>query len=307
MEIVIIGTGAMGCLYGAKLSLVPENKVYLLASRTEYVDAINSRGILLESDGEVVAYKNVVVSTETSSMRDADLVIVFVKSHATKQAVFSNIEMLKSAKSVLTLQNGLGNAEIISEAIGSANVIAGTTAHGATVIEPGKVRHAGVGPTIIGEIDSGITARTNTICELFKSAGIETTASDDITSIIWKKLLVNVGINALTGITKLRNGQLLDHLDLMEIMNRAITEAKEVAKAKGIDIGDTDHFERAKEVCKKTAQNKASMLQDILNHKETEIDMINGAIVREGSKFGIETPTNLVLTNLIKAIQEINK
>ena len=304
MKIVIIGTGAMGCLYGAKLSLIPENKVYLLASRDEYVEAINSNGILLESDGVITSYKNVVVSTEASSMYDADLVIVFVKSHATRRAVFDNVEMLKTAKSVLTLQNGLGNAEIICEAIGSANVLAGTTAHGATVIEAGKVRHAGIGMTTIGEFSGGITDRTRLIGELFVKAGIETVLSDDITSVIWKKLLVNVGINALVGITKLLNGELLDHPELLEIMSLAVAEAVEVANAKGIDIGDIDHFERAKEVCKATALNKASMLQDILAHRETEIDMINGAIVREGNKLGIATPTNLVLTNLIKFMQK---
>jgi len=306
MKIVIIGTGAMGCLYGAKLSLVPENKIYLLASRAEYVDAINSNGILIESDGALASYKNIIVSTETSLMNDADLVIVFVKSHTTKRAIFDNIEMLKTAKAVLTLQNGLGNAEIISEAIGENNVLAGTTAYGATAIEPGRVRHAGIGPTTIGEMQSGIgiTDRVNLICEVLNAAGIETTVSGDVASVIWKKLLVNVGINALTGITKLLNGELLDYPVLLEIMSLAVAEAVEVANTKGIDIGEIDHFERAKEVCKATAHNKASMLQDILNNRETEIDMINGAIVREGKKLGIATPTNLVLTNLIKFMQK---
>ena len=304
MKIVIIGAGAMGCLYGAKLSLVPENKVYLLAARAEYVDAINSKGILLESDGEIASYKNVVASTETSAMNYADLVIVFVKSHGTKRAVLGNVEMLKTAKSVLTLQNGLGNAEIISEAIGTSNVLAGTTAHGALAIEPGKVRHAGVGPTVIGEASGSATDRTRSICELLNTAGIETAVSDDITSVIWKKLLVNVGINALVGITKLKNGELLDHQSLLEIMSLAVAEAVEVANAKGVDIGDINHFARAKEVAEATAQNKASMLQDILNNRETEIEMINGAIVREGNKLGIATPANLVLTNLIRFIQK---
>jgi 2-dehydropantoate 2-reductase len=304
MKIVVIGPGAMGCLYGAKLSSVPENKVYLLDIRTERADAINSHGILIEWGGEFTKYKNVVAGTDASSVGYADLVIIFVKSTATKEAVLGHTAVFGPETAVLTLQNGLGNVELISEVIGRKNVIAGTTAHGATVLGPGKVRHAGVGKSIIGELDGKRTERINAICDMFNKAGLETGLSDDVLSVIWDKLLVNTGINALVGITKLYNGELLEHPELIELLELAVTEGAEVAKAKGIKLGFDDPVSRTKDVCRATAKNKASMLQDILNHRKTEIDMINGAIVREGRKLGIVTPINLALTNLIKFIEK---
>jgi len=294
----------MGCLYGAKLSLVPENKIVLLAARTEYVDAVNSHGVLMESDGVFTRYDNLNASTDASSAGHADLAIIFVKSHSTKRAVENHIAVFGPETAVLTLQNGLGNVELICEVIGSKNVVAGTTAHGATALEPGKIRHAGIGKSVIGELDGRQTERIKKICDVFNKAGLETAVSDDVLSVIWGKLLVNVGINALTGITKLHNGELLEHPEITELLELAVAEGAAVAKAKGIKLAFDDPVSRTKEVCIATAKNKASMLQDILNHKKTEIDMINGAIVREGSKLGVATPVNSALTNLIKFIEK---
>ncbi len=304
MKIAIVGAGAMGCLYGAKLSAVPTNEVYLIDVWKEHMDAINKKGLLMEENGTLIPYDQVKGTSDANQVGSCDLAIVFVKSTLTSMAVKSNKAVFGSDTVALTLQNGLGNIDLIRDEIGDNNVIAGTTAHGATMLGPGKMRHAGSGKTIIGELDGIQSERIEQIAEVFREAGLETDISDNVLGLVWDKLMVNVGINALTGITKLHNGELLQHPEIEELLETAVSEAHAVASAKGIKLSFNNPIQHTKDVCVATAANKSSMLQDILNHKQTEIDMINGAIVREGVLTGIDTPVNFVLTNLIKFMQK---
>ena len=304
MKIAIIGAGAMGCLYGAKLSTVPGIEIYLLDVWKEHVDAINANGILMEEQGDFITYRNVKASTVAEDAGTCDLAVIFVKSTLTSSAVQSNKAVFGPETIALTLQNGLGNIELIKEVVGESNVIAGTTAHGATMLGPGRIRHAGSGKTIIGELNGAMTERIQQIAQTLREAGMETELSDNVYGLVWDKLLVNVGINALTGITKLLNGELLEHPEIVELLEDAVSEGKEVALAQGIKLGFPDPVAHTKDACKATATNKSSMLQDVLNHKKTEIDMINGAVVREGKKVNIATPVNKTLTNLIKFIEK---
>lgn len=304
MKIAIVGAGAMGCLYGAKLSADPTNEVYLIDVWKDHIDAVNENGLLMEENGETAAYRAVRGVVDARPAGICDLVIVFVKSTLTKTAVKENKAVFGPDTIALTLQNGLGNIDLIRAEIGDGNVIAGTTAHGATMLGPGKMRHAGSGKTIIGELDGRSTDRLKMIGELFQAAGLETELSDNVIGLVWDKLMVNVGINALTGITRLQNGELMNYPEIEELLEAAVKEAHAVAKAKGIRLSYDDPVVHTKDVCRATAANKSSMLQDILNHKQTEIDMINGAVVREAAEAGIAAPVNLVLTNLIKFIQK---
>lgn len=300
MKIAIIGAGAMGCLYGGKLSQSKGNQVFLLDIWKEHIDAINKQGLIIEENGEPILYSNLKASLHGSDIGPADLVIVFVKSTLTRQAVQGAKELFGRDTLVLTLQNGLGNVDLIGEEIGLSSVIGGTTAHGAYMKGPGEICHAGFGKTIIGELSGTKTARIEEIATVFRRAGLETEVSQNILGLIWDKLIVNVGINALTGITSLHNGELLDHPELLDIMRAAIEEAVAVANSKNIELSPQDPYMHTLEICKSTAANKSSMLQDIMNDRRTEIDMINGGILREGEKEGILTPVNRVLTDLIK-------
>ena len=205
----------------------------------------------------------------------------------------------------MTLQNGIGNVEAIIKVAGKERVIAGTTAHGATVLGPGHIRHAGSGETVIGELNGQITDRLEKIKTLFESAGIVTQITSDVTGLLWSKLLINVGINPLTGITGLRNGELLDYNETRDIMHRAVDEAKEVVSKKGIQLIYEDHLKKVDSVCQATSQNVSSMLQDLRKRKKTEIDFINGVISKEGNNLGIKTPINQALTNLIHACENL--
>jgi 2-dehydropantoate 2-reductase len=302
MKIAIIGAGAMGCLYGAKLSVKSENEVHLLDVWKDHIDAINANGLRMEEGDGVLVYENLKGHTSAKEAGVCDLVIVFVKSTLTKTAVESNAAVFGPDTIALTLQNGLGNIEQISSVIGAERVIAGTTAHGATMLSPGRMRHAGKGKTIMGELDGSESARIMKIAAVLEDAGMETAVSGKVLGLLWDKLLVNVGINALTGITKLHNGQLLDYPEIEELLEKAVSEGVAVAKAKGIALGFDNPVAHTKDICKATAANKSSMLQDILKGRKTEIDTMNGAIVREGKAMGIETPVNLALTNIITFI-----
>ncbi len=299
MKIAIIGSGAMGCVFGAKLK-ESGNDVYLIDVWQEHIDHINNHGLEIKGiDGNRII-QGIKGTVDGKTIGTVDLVLVFVKSTLSDIAVKENLSLFNDDTVVLTLQNGLGNMEKISQVINPSQVIAGTTAHGAYLLEKGSVMHAGKGKTVIGELDGKRTERIALINNLLNDCGLEASVSDNVISLVWDKLLVNVGINALTAITEQKNGKLVEHSETIEIMEKAVKEAMKIAKAKGIILSYDDPVARCKEVCQLTANNKSSMLQDILNKRRTEVDTINGAIVDAGKSFNIETPINEVLTQLVR-------
>jgi 2-dehydropantoate 2-reductase len=209
--------------------------------------------------------------------------------------------------SVLTLQNGVGNIEIISDIVGPERVIAGVSNHGATLLGTGYIRHAGRGETVIGRIDGKLTTTLRTIREVFNKARLETKISKDIKGLIWSKLIINVGINALASILRLNNGRLIEFEGTRKILKAAVTEAVKVAKRKRIRLIYDDPIAKVETVCEATATNICSMLQDIKKEKKTEIDFINGVIVRQAESLNIPVPVNTVLTDLIKTIETTYK
>jgi len=305
MKIAIVGAGAMGCLYGSRLSTT-DHEIWLLDIMEEHIKTIQSQGLTViekNKDGidEIKVYKHLKATTKPEEIGPVDLALIFVKSTITHLAVTNNRPIFGPKTLILTLQNGLGNVEAIAAISGSANIIAGTTAHGASMLGPGKIRHSGIGKTIIGELSGENTERILRVCDLFTHANLETEVSHNVIGLIWDKLLVNVGINALTAITGLKNGKLVENREIEELLELSVAEAQKVATAKGISLNFLDPIEHTKQICKATAENSSSMLQDVLNQRKTEIEQINGAIVREGRLLGIETPINLVLKNLVKA------
>jgi 2-dehydropantoate 2-reductase len=204
---------------------------------------------------------------------------------------------------ILTLQNGIGNIEILEEIFGKDRVLGGVTAEGATVLGWGKIRHAGRGLTLIGPMGTpgGPAER---LINAFNQAGFKASSADNVQELIWGKLIINVGINALTAITGLKNGRLPEFEGTRSIMEDAVREALAVAGAKEIELPYPDPLNRVLEVCRDTAGNIASMLQDVLNRKTTEVDFINGAIVREGEALGIATPVNRTLLSIVRTLQE---
>ena len=301
MKIVIVGPGAMGSLFTAFFAKTKE-EVWLLDKDKERAARIHSCGISVEgvSGNWQMRPK---ATADVKEIGIADLVIICVKSYDTKEAIVNAKAAIGKETTVLTLQNGIGNIEIISEVVGGDRVIGGVTNQGATLLDIASIRHAGRGETIIGRIDGKIPVELRLIREVFNKAGIETRISRDIRGLLWSKLIINAGINALTAITRLANGKLIEFSGTRKILSQAVSEATRVAKRKRIKLIYDDPLAKAEAVCQATASNISSMLQDVLRRKHTEIDFINGAIVRQGQELGIAVPVNSLLVDLVKTIE----
>jgi 2-dehydropantoate 2-reductase len=302
MRIVIIGPGAMGCLFAAFLSKSKE-EVWLLDKRKDRASLIKEQGVVVEgvSGNWKAAVK---ISTDAKEIGKVDLVIVATKSYDTKEALTQAKPLIGERTQVLTLQNGIGNIEIISEVLGSdENIIAGVTNLGATLIKPGHTRLAGKGESIIGRLDGKLPVEMRAVRELFNKTGLEAKFSRDIKSLLWSKLIINTGINALTAITRLNNAKLLDYEGTRKIMRESVVEAVKIAKRKRIKLVYDDPLAKVEAVCEATSTNVSSMLQDVLKKKRTEIDFINGVIVRLGQEMEISVFTNIMLVDLVKTIE----
>jgi len=302
MKIAIIGAGAMGSLFACFLHRAG-HQTWLLDTDRERVRSIQEGGLVLEDPAGAHRFS---ISTATAAARDigaADLVIVFVKSYDTAGAVGGAGAVFGDATLVLTLQNGLNNLETIAAVTGRNGLLGGTTAHGATLLGHGRIRHAGSGDTVIGVFGSAGAGELNAVAGLFNRAGIVTAVTGDLTATLWRKLVVNAAINPLTALTGLCNGDLIRNPALADVQERLVHEACAVAAARGVGIDPGDAVPLVREVCRRTAANQSSMLQDVLNRRRTEIDAINGAIAAMAEADGVPAPYNTVVTRLVKALE----
>ncbi|MDR3567541.1 MAG: ketopantoate reductase family protein [Syntrophobacteraceae bacterium] len=302
MNILIVGAGAIGSLIGARLSTTHAS-VVLFSTDRAHMEAVRTGGLKVEELDGTVRHFALNACFEVDKLPpNPDLVLILVKSHATRQAL-SLVQGLFAPSTVfLTLQNGIGNWEQISKIVGKRSVLAGTTAQGSTLLAPGMIRHGGNGPTYIGEPDAPISERVRNLVELFAKAGLVTEPGDQMQRLIWQKLIVNVGINAITAITGIRNGSVAELEEAAALCKAAVSEACVVAGLKGFPMG-ADSVDRVLSVARATALNRSSMGQDVDRKKRTEIEAINGAIVRFGKQVGAPTPVNETLTSLVKVLQ----
>lgn len=300
MKIAIVGAGAMGALFGGLLA-ENGNEVWLLDVWEAHVRAVNDSGLQVERDGHLRRI-DVPATSDPADAAPVDLAIIFVKATQTQAAAQTAKTLMHPDSRVLTLQNGLGNADVLAEIVEPARIVAGTTAHGATVLGPGKIRHAGAGPTTIGMWHADDAQPARRIAAAFTAAGIETTVAADIRPVIWDKLVVNVGINAITALTGIKNGQLLDLAATRDLCRAAVHEAVAVARALGIEVRG-DAAGHVLQIARATAANRSSMGQDVDSRRRTEIDAINGAVVREARRNGLPAPVNQALTALIETLQ----
>jgi 2-dehydropantoate 2-reductase len=301
MKISVIGAGAMGSLFGGRLSAAG-NDVILYDINREHVSAVNSAGLKIETlaNGAIEIVRPE-ATDNPERLKSSDVFIVFVKSTATETAAATFKPVAGPDTIVITLQNGLGNEEILKKYFGSAQTAAGVTSQGATFAGPGHIKHAGSGPTHLCMSDKNNAKLKPFISEL-KKAGFEAGAEENIESLVWSKLIINVGINALTALTGMKNGRLLNYSGTKEIMKDLVTEAVGVARAMEIRLTYDNPLEMVYSVAEKTALNRSSMLQDFDRGSATEIDFINAAIVREADRLGMPVPVNRTISALVKTI-----
>ncbi len=302
MKIAVVGPGALGCLIAGSLKLKTREDIWLYDNMPERAGHIRNNGIKIEGLSGSHHVK-IGATAEPKEIGQCDFVIICVKSYSTEDACKEIKDLVGENTFIATLQNGIGNVQILNDYFGPEKVVAGITNHGSTLLGEGHVRHAGRGETIIGKSDGKLSGALRDLQNALSRCGFETKVSKDIDSVIWGKLVINVGINALTAITRLNNGRLTEYEEARSILRAAVQEAAKIVKRKRIKLAYDDPIQKVESVCKATAANVSSMLQDILSKKRTEIDFINGAIVRQGKALGIATPVNEVLTNIVKTIE----
>jgi 2-dehydropantoate 2-reductase len=284
-RVLVVGTGALACLFGARLARSGAAQVTLAGTWPEALRALRTSGIRVRQDHDEIV-SPVAVRHIDDEWEPADFALVLVKSHQTARVAQAVASALTPGGLALTLQNGLGNREILEAAVGPGRVAAGIVTLGATVIAPGHVV-ATPGSVALAANPAGI-----------RKFGLLLAASDfivsleaDLDRVVWRKLAVNCAINPVSALSGLPNGALLETRELRATVERAATEVGAVAAAKGIDLGD-DPAELARRVAHETAANRSSMLQDLERGARTEIDAMNGALVKEARALGVEVPIN---------------
>lgn len=305
MKIAILGAGAMGCLYASFLKKAHE--ITLIDSYQPQVDKINTDGITKINQDKTEEIVPVRAAISKSEIGIQDLVIVFVKGIHTYEAMESNQSLLSSDTIVMTLQNGAGNNKDIAHFVAKEKIIVGTSSHNSVLMELGKFYHSGCGPTNIGPdypCEASL-ADVQKVYEAFNSCGIEVNVIEDIQKVLWQKLFVNCGINALSTLMQCSVGEIYTNSYLWELCTKLVYECVLVAEADGTYFDRKEALEVVKKVCVNDATGYASMYQDRQNKRLTEIDRINGIVAKLGQEYGIYTPNNSILVKQIHAIEQM--
>lgn len=297
MQFVVIGAGNMGCVYGGNLARIGQ-PVAMLDVWEEHVHRIRTEGLRLEGlTGDFPVHP--MAATDPRDAPKADVVLLCVNSYVTEQAAASAQVILKETGCCLTLQNGVGNVEILTEVLGAERVLAGLSFQSGDLVGPGFVRHTNNGPTYLGELDRSQTVRLALIEGAFAAAGLNPVIVDDIVTTIWAKFVHNCGINALCALTDLRPGQIRDVPELDAFQTDIIEETVALVRAKGITLPDADPVAVIKEYCAHKF-HRPSMQQHLDRGQRTEIDALNGYVARESQRLGLSAPCNDALTRLMK-------
>ncbi|HZP82465.1 MAG TPA: 2-dehydropantoate 2-reductase [Chthonomonadaceae bacterium] len=304
MKIAILGgAGAMGSALGALL-FEAGNDVTLVDVAQKAVEAIHADGLIIEGKDGTARTVRVPATTDPASIGPVELVIVFVKCYHTEAAVRSAAPLLGPDTVVLSLQNGWGNAPRIATIVGPERVVVGVTYHSATVRAPGRVLHAGKGPTFLGEIGQPVSGRVQNIAETFQAADIPALPSNTVLEEIWKKLALNAATLPTSATIGITADRLLDTPEMQGLMQALLKEVVAVANAQGISLDFTERWQAISGLLGRLAPGtKGSMLQDVENRRQTEIDVINGAIVAAGEQTGIPTPYSRAIVALVKALE----
>jgi 2-dehydropantoate 2-reductase len=296
MGLLIAGTGALACLFAARLSSAG-NKVTMLGTWPEGLAALRKYGVrLLELDGSSHQY-SVEVLDGSAARGNFMQCLVLVKSWQTERVAGQLGKCLSENGVVLTLQNGLGNDEILKAALNPDRVLSGVTTVGARMLEPGYVQCTGSGKVFLGA-----HPHLGGMPEILQKAGFPVEVVTDPVSLLWGKLVINAAINPLTALLRVTNGELLDRPAARELLAQAAHEAASVARMQGINLPYPDPVLAVEEVARNTSGNYSSMLQDVMRGAVTEIEAINGAIVRMGDHLGVPTPVNRMLWKLVTSM-----
>jgi len=304
-RVAIVGPGALGCLLAITLSRISGEEIWVLDHDSQRAALLQHSGLTLERGGRREHFP-IRATADPRRVGPVDLVLLCVKSPALDQTLPSLSPLLTQKTLLLAWQNGIGHLPLLREARLPGPVALAVTSLGAHLVGPGQVRFGGEGVTSLGFLEEAPEEARLALrgaAALFRLAGLEVRVEPDILAQVWNKLLVNVGINALTAIHNCENGALLENGAALAMLRAAVLEAAGVAQAKGIAIAP-EPVARTIAVCQATASNISSMLQDVRSNRQTEIEAINGAVLAEARLLGIPAPVNAQLCAAVKGLEK---
>jgi 2-dehydropantoate 2-reductase len=297
----MIGSGAMGSVYGGLLARAGYD-VTLIDPREDHVGVIQRNGLIVEG----VRGRHLIqvpARTDHAGLPPADFAIVFTDANATADAARTAAQVLKPEGFALTLQNGIGNVEALTAALGEPRVVAGVTMNSGALPEPGRAAYTNAGVTSIGELDGRGSARIEEVARMLNAAGIETVVIPDPMAHIWSKFVLNCAINPLTAITGLRSGEMYRTPEVNALQDRVIDEILMVVARKGVRLAEPDPRKKIKDHCR-VRYNRPSMMQHVEQGRRTEIDALNGALVREAKALGLAVPYNEAVVAVVKGLEK---
>jgi 2-dehydropantoate 2-reductase len=290
MQVAVIGAGAVGCYYGGLLLRAGHDETFI--GRQTHVDAINAHGLLLDTQS-FKGHLPAKAATDAAALASPDLVLFCVKSADTEEAGRSLAGRLRPETSVLSLQNGVDNPQRLQRLTGHP-VIPAVVYVGSEMAGPGHVRHHGG-----GDLTIGASPASEALVQTLDAAGIQTTIADDIETTLWSKLVINCAFNALSAVAGISYGPMLEVEGTRDVVASAVQEAVTVARASGVPMPD-DLLERIMKIPAAMPNQMSSTAQDLARGKPSEIDFLNGYVVRKGAELGIPTPTNHALQVMVK-------
>lgn len=294
MKVAVMGAGAVGCYYGAMLARAGHEVV--LIGRPSHVEAVRASGLRLETKAfdEQVRLE---ASTEAGAVQGADLVLFCVKSTDTESAAAQIQRHLAPGALVLTLQNGVDNDARVRAALPSHDVAAAVVYVATEMAGPGHVKHHGRGELVIAP-----SRRSDEVAQALIAAGVPTQISDNVRGALWAKLVLNCAYNALSAVSQLPYGELVQGTGVTDVIRDVVAECLAVAQAEGVVIpGDVDAAVRG--IAQSMPSQYSSTAQDLARGKRSEIDHLNGLVVRRGEALGVPTPANRVLFVMVKLLE----
>jgi 2-dehydropantoate 2-reductase len=306
MKITIVGgAGAMGAVWASRLS-VAGHEVAILDVAKDALATIARDGLVVEQKDGTPRTFQIAATDQADEIGVSDAVIFFTKSHHTEAAAELARPVVGVNTTVISLQNGWGNSDKLAGVFPPEQMAMGVTYHSARVLSPGRIAHtADAGPTFVGPYQDGASVdRARVIGDAMTDAGITTTITADIKTEVWKKLILNCAALPISGLTRLTTGGMGRHSGVLEVSNELAREASAVARGLGLTVDDEERIAAVHGILAAGGAGKASMLQDVEGRRKTEIEVINGAVVREGDRLGIAVPLNRAMVALIGGLEQ---
>ncbi|HSV96232.1 MAG TPA: 2-dehydropantoate 2-reductase [Spirochaetota bacterium] len=301
MKAGIVGGGAVGSLFAAFFHSAEVE--FTLYEKDPVLARAMAGGLTVNMpDGEISFRPD--IASIPAIVAGCDIVFIFVKSYSTDDAMRDITPVLKDSTLVVTLQNGIGNREIVERHLPAERVVCGSLTIGATRIDATTVSYGGTGSVVIGGSDPGAVGAVQALLEL---AGVPVETQGRPDEVIWRKAVINAAINPIGALLEIPNGGILESPDALVLQEAVVDECAAVAASRGIAIDARELNEATRDVCRKTAANLCSMLQDLRAGRRTEIDSINGAMARFGREAGIAAPYNEALFRLVRARERLGR